>query len=309
MSVGPGYADRRDSKGPRLGGPGLAIERLNGLGRALDQFVAETSRCLTSLFGEGPVTGNIEAVHPTTVFKAIGDCAGLTAAVYSNSDPAAHLLIAFDERIDDLILASVFGDTESSADLPNTDAPRTPSSRTAIETALVEAFARALGDAVEAGFARLSTLRLTFERLVILSDVYALSRRDAAAAAARFSLSTKGRPCECLLLLPQSFLLPLRKALEQAEVDEPPAPDSRWARLMEAEVQHTKLSVNAILDELPMTLSDLASLRVGTVLRLGKPVLDSVRLDCGGRSVFNCRLGQGDGRYRLEVTGSVAVNA
>ena len=40
MSVAPGYADRRDSKGPRLGGPGLAIERLSGLGRALDQFVA-----------------------------------------------------------------------------------------------------------------------------------------------------------------------------------------------------------------------------------------------------------------------------
>ena len=118
----------------------------------------------------------------------------------------------------------------------------------------------------------------------------------------------KGRPCECLLLLPQSFLLPLRKALEQTEVDEPPAPDSRWARLMETEVQHTKLPVNAILDELPMTLSDLANLRVGTVLRLRKPALDSVRLDCAGRGVFTCRLGQGDGRYRLEVTGSAASN-
>ena len=307
MSAGPRFADRRDAKGLKLGGPGLAIERLSGLGRALDQFVAEAQRCLTPLFGETPVAGNIEAVHPTTLFKAIGECAGLTAAIYANADPATRLLIAFDERIDELILASVFGEV-SSTDLPEADAPGTPPSRTAIETALVEAFARALGNALEAGFAPISALRLTFERLVFLTDPYALGRRDAAAAAARFSLSVKGRPCECLLLLPQSFLLPLRKALEQTEVDEPPAPDSRWARLMETEVQHTKLPVNAILDELPMTLSDLANLRVGTVLRLRKPALDSVRLDCAGRGVFTCRLGQGDGRYRLEVTGSAASN-
>jgi len=307
MSVGPGYADRREAKGLRLGGPGLAVERLSGLARALNQFVAEAPRCLTPLFGEAPVAGNIEAVHPTTLFKAIGDCAGLTAAIYANADPATHLLIAFDERIDELILASIFGD-ESSIDLPKPAAPRTPPSRTAIETALVEAFAGALGKALEAGFASVSALRLTFERLVLLSDLYALGRRDAAAAAARFSLSMKGRPCECLLLLPQSFLLPLRKALEQTEADEPPAPDSRWARRMETEVQHTKLPVNAILDELPMTLSDLASLRVGTVLRLRKPALDFVRLDCAGRGVFTCRLGQGDGRYRLEVTGSAALS-
>ena len=301
-------APRPDLKGVRIGGSSLAVERLPGLARALDRFVAEAPIRLAGLFGETPPAGAVEAPQSAMIFKALHDCAGLTAAIYENADPPGRLIVALDERIDDLVLASVFGEDAS----PNRQAAgeaASPAPRTAIETALIEAFARALGQALEAGFAQFAPLRPTFERLVVLADLHALGRRDGAAAAARVTLPMRSGSCAGLLLIPQALLAPFRKAFERVDADEPAAPDKHWARLMETEVQHTRLRVNAILDELPMTLADLAGLRVGSLLRLKKPALDSVRLDCAGRGVFLCRLGQGDGRYRLEVTGSAPPEA
>lgn len=275
-----------------------------GLANALNQFVAQAERNLAPLLSGRSGAGTIEAVQGTTLFQAIGDCRGLTAAIYATAEPEARLLITLDERIDDLVVASVFG--ESSVLGENDETPVSESqSRTAIETALVEEFARALGRAIETALAPLAPISIAFDRLVTLSDAYALGRRDMPAAAARFSLPMGGDPCECLILLPQSILLPLRKALER-EAAEPPRTDRRWSLSMETGVKQTRLPVTAILEELPMRLGDVANLRVGGVLPLQCNGFNSVRLECAGRGVFLCKLGQGDGRYRLEIDVPIA---
>ena len=89
---------------------GFAVERMPGLGRALEQFVVAAQRHLTPLSRLSGV-GTIEPARSTTLFQAIGDCSGLTAAIYASSEPEARLLIALDERIDDLIVTSVFGES------------------------------------------------------------------------------------------------------------------------------------------------------------------------------------------------------
>jgi flagellar motor switch protein FliM len=283
---------------------GFSVERMPGLARALDRFVAEAQRNLNPLLSGSSGVGTIEAAQGTTLFQAIGDCSGLSAAIYASAEAEARLLIALDERIDDLIVASVFG--ESSALGEDDETPiGEPPSRTAIETALIEEFARALGRAIEAAFAPLAPVSIAFDRLMTLSDVYALGRRDMPGAAARFSLPMGGGACECLILLPQSFLLPLRKALER-EAAEPLRTDRRWSLSMETGVKQTRMPVTAILEELPMRLGDVAHFRVGGVLPLQSNGFDSVRLECAGRGVFLCKLGQGDGRYRLEIDVPIA---
>ena len=274
---------------------GFAVERMPGLGRALEQFVVAAQRHLTPLSRLSGV-GIIEPARSTTLFQAIGDCSGLTAAIYASSEPEARLLIALDERIDDLIVTSVFG--ESGAPGVEDESPvAEPRSRTAIETALVEEFARALGRALEAAFAPLAALSIAFECLVTLSDAYALGRRDMPGAAARFSLPMNGGACECLILMPQSFLLPFRKELDR-DTTEPARADRRWSLSMETGVKQTRLPITAILEEFPMSLGDVAQFRVGEVLTLQTRGFDAVRLECAGRGMFICKLGQGGGRYR-----------
>jgi flagellar motor switch protein FliM len=284
--------------------PGLAFERMPGLSHALNRFIAEAPGRLSPLISGLSSGGSIEELRSTTLFQAIGDCSGLTAAIYTTAEPESRLLIALDERIDDLVVSSIFGEAIA-VDSEGGPERKEPRPRTPIETALVEEFARALGKALEAAFAPLAPIVLSFDRLVTLDDPFALGRRDIEAAAARFSLPMNGGVCECLVLFAQTLLLPLRKELARDLADEEPASDRRWSRLMEAGVQQTRLPVIAILEEVPMRLTDVASLRVGGVVPLQCNDFNAIRLECSGRGMFMCRLGQGDGRYRLEIENSI----
>jgi chemotaxis protein MotA len=58
----------------------LAIERMPGLTFALNRFILEAPERLTSLIARLS-GGAIEEVRATTLFQAIGDCSGLTAAI------------------------------------------------------------------------------------------------------------------------------------------------------------------------------------------------------------------------------------
>jgi flagellar motor switch protein FliM len=294
----------RKLQGAMLEHPNIAIERMPGLSYALNRFIAEAPLRLSALIAR-PSGGSIEKVRSTTLFQAIGDCLGLTAAFYASVEPEAQLLIALDERIDDLIASSIFGEViaASAADDPGSE-PRKP--RTAIETTLLEAFAGALGKALETAFAPLAPIVLNFERVATLRDSFALGKHDNEAAAARFSLQMHSGACECLVLLPQALLLPFRKELAVDPEAETPAVDRRWSRLMEVGVQQTRLPLTAVLEEVSMSLGDIANLRVGGLLPLQCNDFNAVRLECSGRGMFTCKLGQGDGRYRLEIESSIA---
>jgi flagellar motor switch protein FliM len=284
---------------------GLPVERMPGLAAALEGFIAAAPKSLAPLAGRASEPGRIEPPKPTTLFRAIGDCAGLTAAIYVNREPESRMLIVLDERIDDLIVASIFGEgvNLTSDEDAGEAAPR---GRTPIETGLVEEFARGLGHAIEAGFAPTASVSLTFERLLTLTDAFALGRRDMPAAAARFSLPLSGGACEGLVLIPQSLLLPIRKELEREPAAEASSADRRWSNSIETGLKQTRLPLTAILEELTMSLGDVANFRIGGVLSLQSCDFDSVRLECAGRGMFLCRLGQGDGRYRLEIATPLA---
>jgi len=294
----------RKLQGAMLEHSNLAIERMPGIGYALNRFIAEAPLRLSSLIAH-PSGGSIEEVRATTLFQAIEDCAGLTAALYTSVEPESRLLIALDERIDHLIVSSIFGEVVA-ADGSSKPGSEAGKPRTAIEAALIEAFARALGEALEAAFASLVPIVLSFERLQKLSDPFALGRRDSEAAAARFSLKMNGGACECLVLLPQAFLLPFRDELARDPDAETSAADRRWSQLMEFGVQQARLPVTAVLEEVPMSLGDVANFRVGGLLSLQSNDFTGVRLECSGRGMFTCKLGQADGRYRLEIESPIA---
>jgi flagellar motor switch protein FliM len=213
----------RRLQGAMLEHPNLAIERMPGLGYALSRFIAEAPARLASLIAR-PSGAAIEQIRATTLFEAIGECSGLTAAIYASAEPEAQIMIAFDERVDSLIVSSIFGEAVS-ADRSDRAGSETQRSRTAIEAALLEAFARALGEAIEAAFASVARVTLSFERLMTIKDAYALGRRDGDAAAARFTLGMSGGACSGLLVLPQAFLLPFRAELANDPEAEALPPD------------------------------------------------------------------------------------
>ena len=75
---------------------------------------------------------------------------------------------------------------------------------------------------------------------------------------------------------------------------------------MEVGVQQTRLPVKAVLEEVAMSLGDVANFRVGELLPLQCNDFTSIRLECSDRGMFTCKLGQADCRYRLEVESPIA---
>ena len=294
-----------DARARRLAGAihehsAFAVERLPGLAVALDRFIAELPRFLAPLLSRDSGPGAFESVRATSLFQAIADCKGLTAAIFVSPEIESRILIALDERIDELIVTAIFGQSASTG-LHEDPASGAPRPRTLIETTLVEEFSRALGRALGSSFGSLAPLELSFERLVPLDDAFALGRRDMPAAATRFSLPMPEGVFEGLVLLPQPLLMLLRKELEADHMAETPAADRRWSRLLETGVRQTRLPVTAVLEDVPMNLGQVASFQVGEILPLQSDDFEGVRLECSGRGIFLCKLGQGEGRYRLEI--------
>jgi flagellar motor switch protein FliM len=275
--------------------PGLAIERLPGLAFALEQFALNIPEALAPLC-KAQSPGTIDETKSAGVFEVVRGCEGLTAAVVNCPQFDQRLLMIFDRRIADALVAAVLGGDGETA-----TSARPSRDPTGIEMSLIGEFARLLAKALDKGFAPTVDLALTAERLETLADIHILGRRDMPAVTAALTIDMPGGPLALTLLLPQAFLLPVRKNLALDPGGDGPPADPRWTRQMEDGVTKTRIAVTAVLDEFDMTLGEVADLAVGQVLNLHGAGMGRVRLECGGREMFWCKLDNGEGHYALEV--------
>ena len=289
----------RKLTGSMLDNSGVAIERMPGLTSILELFCASLAGALQPLFGEKPGAA-IEETRAAALFETIAESKGRAAALLRCEELDARLLIILDSNAADFVVDSVFGVDEETSSEPAP--PRIQvRPRTGIETRLLGEFAQSLGRALEAGFAHSARAAFAFEGLQTLADVAILGRRDMPAVATRLRVTTKAGECGCLVLLPQTLLQALRQELAIEPASGAAAADPRWTRQMEVGVTKTRLPVTAIMEELEMTLGDVARFEVGHVLGLRGDGMGRVRLECAGRAMFWGRLGQGQGAYALEI--------
>ena len=284
---------------PQPDHPGLSIERMPGLAFALGQFVLDIPEALAPLC-KGHCLGTINETKLANLFDFLRDCEGLTAAALLSAQLDARLLLIFDAGVVDTLVNLVFrGEAASDGEAAKQARPDRP--LTGIETSLVAELARSLGKALNRAFAEIASLELTFERLQTLIDVYALGRRDMQAVATRLTIETPAGPTNLVVLLPQTLLAPIRKNLSFDPSIQLSTPDPGWTRQMKVGVTKAPIAVTAVLDELEMTLGEIADLAVGQVLGLHGAGMGRVRLQCAGREMFWCKLGRGEGRYSLEI--------
>jgi flagellar motor switch protein FliM len=274
---------------------GLAIERMPGLAYALEQFALNAPEEMAPLF-KAHASGQVDAVESSSLFDLLGKREGLIAAALRCEQFDARLLLVFERSMVDTVVCAVFGDDAQGAARRRLERPPT-----GIETALIAQLCRHLTTALDKGFAPAAALGLSFERLQTIADVYALGRRDMPAVAARVTIETAAGPMPVTVLMPQSVLAPMRKALSFDPNGDVATADPRWTRQLEVGVSKARVAVTAVLDEVEMTLGDVAELTVGKVLSLENVGAGRVRLECAGREMFWCRLAQGEEHYSLEI--------
>jgi flagellar motor switch protein FliM len=297
-------AGARKLQGAMLDQASLSLERMPGLAVVFEHFAAEAEKRLAALI-DGDVKAAIEETRMAQLFATLLECQGLTAAVFVLGDYDARFLVVFDEATVDVIVHAVFGGEAGPASDPKSP-PEALAPLSAIETGLVADAARIVGESLAAALAPFLSTRVVFERLTTLVGVHALGRKDMPTVAARLALATDAGDCAGLVVLPLAALSPLRETLALDPTAEAPTVDPGWLHRMEAGVAQARLPIVAILEELPMTLGDVAQFTVGGLLALERAGGGRVRLDCSGRGMFSCKLGERDGRYLLEIDEPIA---
>jgi flagellar motor switch protein FliM len=279
---------QRRSSDALLDQSGFAIERLPMLAIVFEQLTAGLMEGMRTL-SRAPVKFSVEGLATGELFEILAASKGSVGAVLHSSELDCRSLAIFDQAfvlsLVHILLGGDGADAQEQASRPFTK----------IEMNLVQKISlqSALAGLVEASF--------KLERQETLVDAGILGRRDAPVVIANILLQASGMRGEMAIVIPQTALQPIRQKLAREISSESVAGDPRWTRQMQAGVSFTQMTVKGILEEIPMTLGEIAAIDVGHVLKLRGSGMGRVRLECGEHDLFWCKLNQADGRYTLEI--------
>ena len=170
-----------------------------------------------------------------------------------------------------------------------------------IETAVARTVLTEAAKALHDSLSPIAAVTLDFERMETRLDFAAIEKRTNPALVARLGLGALGRGGDLLLVMPQSALDSIREALAESGAQKQAAPDAGWSQQMQTEIRNTGVRLQAVVEEQRLSLAAVASLRVGQLLPLAAGPTSRIRLECNGRPLFWCEMGQADGAYTLRV--------
>jgi flagellar motor switch protein FliM len=172
---------------------------------------------------------------------------------------------------------------------------------TTIERTLVERLISVVLADLRAAFEPLCDVDFRFDRLEVNPRFAAISRLSNAAVLARMRIDMEDRGGKLEILLPYATLEPVRELLLQQFMGERFGRDSIWETHLAEELRQTDISLDVVLDQQMMALSQVLALRVGDRLVLNNPPGAPVLLRCGEVPLFTADLGQRENRPAVRI--------
>ncbi|MGC8523868.1 MAG: flagellar motor switch protein FliM [Acidibrevibacterium sp.] len=172
---------------------------------------------------------------------------------------------------------------------------------TTIERTLVERLIHVVLADLSASFDPICPVTFRYERLEVNPRFATISRLSNAAVLARLRIDMEDRGGRMELLLPYATLEPVRELLLQQFMGEKFGRDSIWETHLAEELWNTEVELEALLDEQVMQLSDVLALRPGSQLLLNVLPGAPVQLRCGGRPLYEGRIGRRKNRVAVRI--------
>lgn len=211
----------------------------------------------------------------------------------------AHLLVSFDREILLTYVDLVFGGDGTQSQVTE----QRPLSR--IEMRIAETLLARVATVLSRGFAQFAPSSFAREGELGRADPDRLGGRKAAIATARFRLEAASSGGEMRVAIPDTVLTALKPAFARPPPGGAGAADPGWTQQIHSEINRTRLSMRAILEDRQRPLAEIAALRVGQILPLNATPRSGVRLDCNGEPLLWCEFGQSNGNYTVRVHGFV----
>ncbi|MBI1210580.1 MAG: flagellar motor switch protein FliM [Alphaproteobacteria bacterium] len=180
---------------------------------------------------------------------------------------------------------------------------------TTIERSLVQRMIEVVLADMKAAFEPLSPVTFNLDRLEINPRFAAIARPANAAVLVKLRVDMEDRGGRVELLLPYATLEPIRELLLQMFMGEKFGRDSIWEGHLATELWSTKLDIEAVLDELPMTLNEVMNFEVGQTLLLNASPSSTVEIRCGGVALLSGKMGRVGHQVAVRVENSVHQKA
>ena len=179
---------------------------------------------------------------------------------------------------------------------------------TTIERSLVQRMIEVVLGDMKAAFEPLSPVTFNLDRLEINPRFAAIARPANAAVLVKLRVDMEDRGGRIELLLPYATLEPIRELLLQMFMGEKFGRDSIWEGHLATELWRTNVDIEAVLDELPMTLNQVMNLEVGQTLLLNAGPNSPVEMRCGGVALLSGKMGRVGHQVAVRVESSIQQN-
>jgi len=163
---------------------------------------------------------------------------------------------------------------------------------TTIERSLVQRMLEVVLSDLKVAFEPVSQVKFSLDRIEINPRFAAIARPANAAVLVKLRVDMEDRGGRVELLLPYATLEPIRELLLQMFMGEKFGRDSIWEGHLASELWRTNVDIEAVLDELPMTLNQVMTLEVGQTLLLNVGPDAPIELRCGGVGLLMGRMGR-----------------
>lgn len=273
--------------------PRLAPERMPVLNAIMDRLAAAGMDLLRRYCSPQMVI----LVSPITVGKS-NDLLEIDkdsiATVFLVPEWDSSVLVGVDRRfVDTLMEASFGGDgTESGSSVTR--------QFTALDVRLVRVVLDHMASALAESFLPISKITLVHERTETRLDSQVLGTKPFDVIVTRFIVRVFGEEAGMFVYLPAASLAQFRSHFERSSASNQTA-DPSWTRQLEVELGQSTVTLQAILGEFYMTLSEISRLKVGQLIDLGVTQGSLVLLEGSGEHLFQCRLGQSNRNFVLTI--------
>ena len=172
---------------------------------------------------------------------------------------------------------------------------------TTIERNLVERMVTVILSDLSAAFDPISPVTFRFDRLETNPRFATIARPDNAAVLARLRIDMEDRGGRVELLLPYATLEPVRELLLQMFMGEKFGRDSIWETHLANELWSTDVELDAVLDQIVLSLNDVMNWRPGSQILLNAVPSSPINLRCGEIPLFVGGMGQKNGNMAIKI--------
>ena len=238
-----------------LDAAGLSVDRLPMLHVIFDRMSTSCAEHLRHM-AASPMYYSLSGIESGRITEILEMYeANAVAGIFHAPEWDSHILIGFDRDFIYTMVEVLFGSDGSE---PPIEEARGFSN---IELRMAQTLFEQVAKALQASFSLIVDTKFKLERIETRMDFAIIGRRNNQAVAAKFLLQALNRGGEMFVIIPQSVLNPMRKALSHVVTGESSGRDPRWMKQIATEVKKTEVTLKAVLEERFLSLGEIADLK------------------------------------------------